>query len=205
VPEPESKRIISEDVNKRYEKLEERIKMRDIAKSNWEDPQWVENYYIGVYKQGFWYGHPTVHKDSNRKYCEIFEEVKPRVKAFFNNTCIKCGDVQTFGSYHVHHVFYEKKTCCWIDGNGGYWTNLNIKNREKDYYIGENPNYFALLCDSCHGETGGNYNNRKKSADELREIIDKKFSGKSYFTEDEMLELGYIKISKKKWVGSILL
>ena len=100
---------------------------------------------------------------------------------------------------HDHHVFYEKKTCCWIDDNGEYWTDLNIKSHAKDYYIGDNPNYFALLCNSCHSGSNGCYENRKKHADLLRDIIDTKYGGKSYYTEEEMIEHGYVKISRTKW------
>ena len=161
--------------------------------------KYKENHLISLTGQGFWYGHPIINNRC-QKYCEIFEEVKPRARSFFNHTCVKCGKFETTKSFNVHHVFYEKKACCWLDDNGEYWTNLNIKNHERDYYIGENPNYFALLCDNCHSSTNGGYDNRKKSADELKKLIDEKYNGKSYYTEEEMIELGYEKISKTKWI-----
>lgn len=178
----------------------------DVPQKRRENPKYVENKLISKTGQGFWYGHPTLRKWNNGKniplYCELFKEVDPRVRAFQGNTCLLCGITEEEnGMRHGdHHIFYEKKTCCWIDDNGEYWTNLNARDhKEKDYYIGENPNYFALLCNECHMSTGGNFENRKQSADKLRNIIDTRFNGKSYYTEEEMIELGYIKIGKYKW------
>ena len=169
-----------------------------------ENPIYCENILILYTGQGFWYGHPTINKKrASPKYCEIFKEVKPRVRVFFDYTCTMCGEIETDVTHHVHHVFYEKKTCCWIDENGEYWTNLNARDHgEKDYYIGDNSNYFALLCDKCHGVSGGKFENRKKYADLLRKLIDEEHGGKSYYTEDEMAKLGYIKISKAEWKKS---
>jgi hypothetical protein len=161
------------------------------------NPSWKERHLIAMSGQGFWYGHPILNNPI-QKYCEIFSEVKPRVRAFFNYTCTKCGKVETSKAFGVHHVFYEKKTCCWIDSTGHYWTNLNIQGHKRDY-IGTDPNYFALLCDNCHGETLGKYEKRKNSANELRWLIDTKFGGKSYYTEEEMITVGYKRISKTKW------
>jgi hypothetical protein len=157
----------------------------------WKDSNYIESILISKSGQGFWYGHPSISIGSSRPiYCEMFGEVKPRVRAFFNHACAKCGKVEGDKSYHVHHVFYEKKTCCWLDENEEYWTSLGIKSQKHEYYIGKNPNYFALLCDSCHGTTNGGYENRKKNANELKKLIDEKFGGKSYYSEEEMIGLG---------------
>ena len=103
----------------------------------------------------------------------MFKEVSPRVRVFQNNKCMLCGKVEVGKRHHVHHVFYEKKTCCWVDDSGIYWTNLNAPNHKmKNYYIGNNPNYFALLCDKCHSKTNGTFKNRSKYANILSDIID---------------------------------
>jgi hypothetical protein len=142
-------------------------------------------------------------KDNIKKatYCELFKEVSPRVRVFQNDKCIMCGATgeENNRKLNVHHVFYEKKTCCWIDENDEYWTNLGLENHEKNYYIGPNPNYFALLCDRCHGTTNGNFRNRSFNANTLRDVIDFYFGGKSYYTEEEMIQNGYVKTSKTKW------
>ena len=157
----------------------------------WNDPFYVESIIKSNYdNQGFWYGHPYINRETP-KYCELFREVKPRVKAFnikINNgvlMCEKCGEIITDGG-HCHHVFYEKKTCCWVDNSSNYWTNLNAKDhKEKDYYIGENPNYFVMLCHTCHSSTNGKFEKRKKCADKFRELVDSKYKGKCYLTKEE--------------------
>jgi hypothetical protein len=162
-----------------------------------ENPIYCENILILYTDQGFWYGHPTINKKrASPKYCEIFKEVRPRVRVFFNHTCTMCGEIETNVAHNVHHVFYEKKTCCWIDDDGKYWTNLNAR----DHNIGDSSNYFALLCDKCHGISGGKFENRKKYADYLRKVIDEEYDGKSYYTEEEMTNVGYLKISRTEWI-----
>lgn len=141
-------------------------------------------------------------KTNSAVYCEKFKEVDPRVRAFQGTKCLVCEktEEENGNKMHDHHVFYEKKTCCWINDDGEYWTNLNAPDHpDKNYYIGKNPNYFALLCNSCHGASNGDFQNRSRCANILRDLIDTKYGGKSYYTEEEMVEHGYIKISKTKW------
>ena len=172
---------------------------REAMQKKTQDPKWRENNLISLTGQGFWYGHPILYKEN--KYCELFKEVDPRVRAFQGDRCLLCEKTEEKNSekLHDHHVFYEKNACCLVDETGNYWSSLNIKGRKKDYYIGENPNYFALLCHSCHSKTNGNFEKRKYYANLLRNIIDTKFGGKSYYTEEEMIEHGYVKVSKTKW------
>jgi hypothetical protein len=175
-----------------------------VQKALWGRTEYIINRIKSYYGGEFLNSHSDI---DPIKYCEIFNEVDPRVRIFQRNICLLCEktEIENGNKLHNHHVFYEKKTCCWLDANGEYWTTLNVKNHtDPDYYIGKNPNYFALLCNRCHGSTNGNYENRKASADKLRAIIDNRFGGKSYYTEDEMLELGYIKISKYKWDKKII-
>jgi hypothetical protein len=71
-----------------------------------------------------------------------------------------------------------------------YSTNLNARDHsEKDYLIGDNPNYFVTLCPYCHGVTGGNFENRKKWTDYFRDLLDTYYGGKCYLTEKEMADL----------------
>lgn len=144
------------------------------------------------YKGGFWLGnvrYPPV-------YCELWKNVNPRVHAFFNYKCCLCGIPENGRSHIGHHVFYVKEACCWFDESGQYYTNLNAKDHPaKDYYIGENPNYFVILCDHCHGKTQGNFANRKEWADYFKKMIDQQYGGKCYFTKDEFnkIKAGQIK------------
>ena len=172
-------------------------KQMEGIQNYWNDPSTYELFMIKRSGQGFWYGHPIINKDvSNKVYCEIWEDVKPRIVAFnidMHNgvlTCEICENPINGGSHQFihHHVFYEKRTCCWNE-NGIYTTNLNIKSMPKDsYIIGENPNYFAITCTKCHGKTNGGYENRKKWADFFKNKIDTEYDGKSYYTKEEMID-----------------
>jgi hypothetical protein len=134
---------------------------------------------------GLWFGKVTYNRPP--RYCEKWKDVNPRVHAFFNYKCVECGIPETNHSHIGHHVFYVKESCCWYNEDGLYFTNLNCKDHpELDYFIGENPNYFVILCSTCHGKTNGKFKNRKKWADHFRELIDMKFGGKCYFEKDEM-------------------
>ena len=128
---------------------------------------------------GFWYGNVKYYPS---EYCELWEDVNPRVHAFFNHTCCLCHTHESNHSRVVgHHVFYVKKACCWQSDDGIYYTNLNaIDHPAHDYYIGENPNYFVILCQSCHGKTNGKFENRKKWADYFRKMIDEEYDGVCY-------------------------
>lgn len=133
---------------------------------------------------GFWYG--NIRYDTKPIYCERWKDVNPRVHAFFNYRCVECGIPENGRSHIGHHVFYVKKACCWYNEDGVYYSNLNAPDhKEHDYLIGENPNYFVILCSKCHGKTNGNFANRQKWADHFRELIDTKFNGRCYLTPEE--------------------
>jgi DNA-directed RNA polymerase subunit RPC12/RpoP len=146
---------------------------------------YIERRLVGSTGQGFWYGHPILH-DDKIIYCELWRDVNKRVHAFFDNKCCVCGAPETTRSHVGHHVFYVKKACCWHNEDGEYYTNLNVKTHRKDeYYIGDNPNYFVILCQSCHGKTNGTFENRKKWADYFKNMIDEEYGGKCYLTKEE--------------------
>ena len=185
--DPERKKRHSHGQIKRFSRAEERLKQSKGHALRWEDPKFVESVIQGIHKQGFWYGHPSINTDYIKpQYCELWEDVNPRVHAFFNYECCLCGKKENARSHIGHHVFYVKEACCWHNESGIYYTNLNAKDhKEKDYYIGENPNYFVILCPTCHGKTNGKFENRKKWADYFKDIIDNKYDGKCYLTKEE--------------------
>ncbi len=46
-------------------------------------------------------------------YCPKFnKEFKERVRAYFGHKCFMCGEKQNGTKLSVHHVDYDKKTCC---------------------------------------------------------------------------------------------
>lgn len=141
--------------------------------------------------EGFWYGHHFLkNPPRSPRYCELWKDVNPRVHAFFDYKCVECGASEIVHSHIGHHVFYVKEACCWYNEDGLYFTNLMAPDhKDDDYFIGENPNYFVILCSKCHGKTNGNFENRKKWADHFKKIIDEQYNGKCYFTKEEMGEL----------------
>jgi hypothetical protein len=138
--------------------------------------------------EGFWYGHHFLKNPPRAlQYCELWKDVNPRVHAFFNYKCVECDIPETKHSHIGHHVFYVKQACCWFNDDGIYYSNLKAPDhKDEDYCIGENPNYFVILCSICHGKTNGNFANRKKWAEHFKKIIDKQYNGKCFFTKEEM-------------------
>jgi hypothetical protein len=134
---------------------------------------------------GCWYGNVTYY--DGPQYCEKFNEpFKERVRTFWDNTCVECGKKETTMKHCVHHVFYIKSACCMRTDDGIYHTNLNVKDHiGNDYLVGSNPNYFIILCMSCHGKTNHKFENRKKYANKYRKLIDEEYGGKSYYTKEE--------------------
>lgn len=133
---------------------------------------------------GFWIG--NIRYPTSPIYCELWKDVNPRVHAFFDYKCVLCGQPENGRSHIGHHVFYVKEACCWYSDEGIYYTNLNVrKHPAKDYYIGVNPNYFVILCNSCHSKTNGGFENRKRYANLFKQMIDDNYGGKSYLTKEE--------------------
>jgi hypothetical protein len=101
---------------------------------------------------------------SFKPYCPKFnEDLRKRVRDFFNNQCILCGKSKDENGENlsVHHVEYNKNACC--DGKLAC---------------------FAALCHKCHTKTTKSYN-RQSWENILHIIIDYLYDGKSYYTKSE--------------------
>jgi hypothetical protein len=97
-------------------------------------------------------------------YCPKFnKEFKERVRAFFGYVCPECGTPQNGSKLHVHHVNFNKMSCC-----------------------DDTIPLFVPLCNSCH--TATNFN-REYWEEYFTEMIDGYYQGKCYFTKEEMLAL----------------
>ena len=193
-------------------KPEERKRRSERMREVWSRPGFINKTATGIKRTeeskikisdghiGHWYG--SVRYTQTPIYCELWKEVNPRVHAFFDYKCCGCGAPENGHSHIGHHVFYVKGACCWHSEDGIYYTNLNASDhKEDDYCIGENPNYFVILCQSCHGKTNGKFANRKKWADFYRKMIDEQYNGKCYFTKEEMID--YETTTKNKMVQNI--
>jgi len=103
-------------------------------------------------------------------YCVKFNnEFKERVRAFFDYCCVECGTPQTNVKLHIHHVNFNKQSCC-----------DNTK-----------P-IFVALCHSCHSKT--NYD-REYWEQHFTEIINGYYEGRCYLQKGE---LGYMYHLKQK-------
>jgi len=96
-------------------------------------------------------------------YCERFnEDFKERVRAWFEYRCVLCSASQNGKRLSVHHVTYNKQTCC-----------------------DHSEPLFVALCASCHNKTN---RNRTEWEPYLNQLIMEKFDGKCYFSKEEMIK-----------------
>ena len=98
------------------------------------------------------------------EYCEKFNtKFKERVRAFWGRNCGNCGinESELSKRLHVHHVYYNKDACC----------------NDTSHRM------FIPLCASCHSKT--NIKDRDLWMEKFRDIINKNYNGKSYFSEEE--------------------
>lgn len=98
-------------------------------------------------------------------YCPKFNKTfKERVRAFFDYKCVECGIEQDKYKHSVHHVHYNKESCC----------DPNI------------PKMFVPLCRSCHTKTN---TNREEWRSHFEQLIISKYGGRSYYTQEEWANL----------------
>ena len=99
-------------------------------------------------------------------YCVKFnEDFKNRVRAFFGYCCVECGTPQNGIKLHVHHVNFNKQTCC-----------------------NDATPLFVPLCKSCHPKT--NFD-REYWEQHFTSIITNYYKGKCYFTKEEFVEMAH--------------
>lgn len=103
--------------------------------------------------------HPRWNGGSSFKpYCQKFNnDLKERVRAFFNYTCVKCGRKQTYRRLDVHHVNFDKMVCC-----------------------NDTKPLFVPLCRKCHMKT------MRNSSQEFEDFLTLNYNGKCFYTQDEV-------------------
>ena len=93
-------------------------------------------------------------------YCPKFNrEFKERVRSFFGYRCAECGAPQNGKKLAVHHVNFNKMSCC--DGT---------------------PPLFVPLCPSCHGHT---QKDRDYWEEHFTRMINEYHGGACYFPKEE--------------------
>lgn len=98
-------------------------------------------------------------------YCSKFDEkFKERVRAFFGRICVECQRTEKENGQKltVHHVNYDKMMCC-----------------------NDTKPLFVAVCRNCNSTANGD---REYWEEHYTKIINEKYGGKCYFTEEEMIE-----------------
>lgn len=150
---PNYHEIMSERSTKAQSKPEYKIKRSKISKKMWENPEFY------IKHCNFWYG--SVEYET---YCELFdEEFKERCRAYFGYCDPLSGTPQNGTRLPVHHVLWNKKTCC-----------------------DKSKKYFLPLERSTHMRVAGNKTKTRKDwMDELSAMIEGYYEGKSFWTKEE--------------------
>jgi hypothetical protein len=101
-------------------------------------------------RSGMWKG-----GSSFEPYCPKFNErFKERVRDYFGHKCVECGSSEGEKRLSIHHVTYNKKTCC-----------------------DDTKPLFVSLCRACHAKT---HKDREYWRIHFTDIINSKYGGKSY-------------------------
>lgn len=137
----ESKRKMSESHKGKKHTLETRMKMSEAQRGE----------KAKLWKGGISYG----------AYCKEHRPARVRVREWFGNKCVLCGEPPLKEQLTVHHVDYNKNACC-----------------------DDKKPLFVILCRSCHALTN---NNREYWEKYFVDMIDSYYGGKCYFTREEYM------------------
>ena len=117
------------------------------------------------------------------KYCPKFNEsFKRDIRVYYHQTCMICGHIWQPGEkkHAVHHVYYNKKSCCDVTEDGGY---IHTLPKGEKILVKGNPNKFVVLCaGKCHAKTN---HNRLYWALFFEKIINEEYGGVSYLTHNK--------------------
>jgi hypothetical protein len=121
---------------------------------------------IDIKRGGLWYGAVTYEENP---YCDLWTpELRRRNRFYMGNVCLLCGSPPNGHDLHVHHVYWNKKTCC-----------------------DNSKRYLVPLCRSCHFMMRGNHSfTRKDWIDYLSRIIEDYYEGKCFYTKEEFAIIG---------------
>jgi len=116
---------------------------------------------VESHTDGFWYG--AVRYYTNPQYCEKWTpNLRERVRAYRGYICFECGTPQNGHKLHVHHVHYNKRTCC-----------------------DNSPRDLVPLCESCHAKTNTNRGYWEDHFTEMIYALDP-INGKCFLSKEEM-------------------
>jgi hypothetical protein len=149
-------KVVCEECKKEFEIPQRQIKQGKINYCSFSCKGKAQERILLGEKNPHWLG-----GISFEPYCPKFtKKFKERVRAFFGYKCAECFTPQKDRKLHVHHVNFNKMSCC-------------------DNTI---P-LFVPLCTSCHMKTNGK---REYWESHFRDMIEKYYQGKCYFSQEEM-------------------
>jgi len=135
------------------------------------------------------------HGQSFGKYCEKFNNnLKERVRAFFNHICQSCGKNQKENGekLSVHHVYIEKLACCEskieeMDEVRKRLPKEIARFGEQEFSQDEIIRIRMLVpvCRICHSKIGSNEEYEIETRKKFDELIMNEYSGKCYYTKEE--------------------
>lgn len=150
-----------------------------VVKEEWavkdREKVFCNNICHGNYKSEYEVGKNNANYVDGRSYgdyCHKFNDnLKERVRWFFADSngvrrCFLCGEAEpeTGARLPVHHVDYDKSTCC----------------------NGKTP-YLVPLCQKCHNKTSGKHV-RKQYEEEIKKKLLEQTGGKCFFTKEEFCQ-----------------
>lgn len=139
------------------------------------------------------------HGQSFGKYCEKFNNnLKERVRAFFNYTCPLCNKTQDENKekLSVHHVYTEKMACCESEIN----EMDELRNKLPKHIVKLGDPVFSNeeiarirmmvpLCRECHSKIHSNTEYEQETRDFFDNLIMIEYGGKCYYTKEEFTRM----------------
>jgi hypothetical protein len=167
ISNPEVKQKQSNGIKAAHEDPESKQRYSNGYIKRSQNPDWIKNHAAANLarhdalkgdKSHLWRG-----GKSFEPYCVKFNRrFKYRVRERFNNRCVECGTTVSY-KLHVHHVNYNKETCC----------NDDIP-------------LFVTLCRGCHVKT---HFDLEYWEIHFKEILALQYGNKCYYSELEMQEI----------------
>lgn len=134
-----------------------RRKIGDGTRERWANPEFKAS--LSGANSSNWNG-----GSSFEPYCPKFNnEFKERVRAFFGYKCIECGELQGSVKLGIHHVNYNKNSCC-----------------------DSTKPMFVPLCRKCHAKTShADKNVRATYEQKYIQIINERYGGECFVPKSE--------------------
>ena len=104
---------------------------KEACQERSRNPQRRESHLISITGQGFWYGHPILHEQKTKSYCELWNrDLWNRIDSawdFKSSISDKMKEDNKDRDLDRHHVYWQEKACCvWDEDIQGYYAMINL-------------------------------------------------------------------------------